>query len=237
MPEVRIRTVWITRALPGAHATANRVASLGFEPILAPLIEVQPTGAGPIDLAGVGALAFTSANGVWAFASRSDVRDLPVFTVGAATARSARSAGFADVRSAEGDVTALAAMIKAAPRPNRLVLHAGAAEPAGDLVGALTAAGIAARRLDVYESVDVDPPPDARARLAGADIVLVHSPRAAAALARVIMEISDFHPDVLCLSAAIAAPLEGLELGGLAIAAAPTEDALMALLTARRSPA
>jgi len=223
--------------LPGARVTADRVAALGFEPVLAPLLAIQSTGEGPIDLMGVGALAFTSANGLRAFAARSEVRDLPVFTVGAATARSARSAGFKDVSSAEGDVASLALFIQAAPRPDGLILHAGAAEPAGDLAGFLAAMGIAARRLDVYQSVEASPAPEVLARLLGAEIILCHSPRAAAALARVIALEPHRHPAVLCLSPAVAAPLNGLGLAGLAAAAAPTEDALMALLSQWRSPA
>jgi len=232
-----MRTVGITRALPGARVTADRVASLGFEPIIAPLIAIQPVGEGPIDLAGVGALAFTSANGLRAFAARSEVRDIPVFTVGAATARSARSAGFTTVSSAEGDVAALAVFIQGAPRPDGHILHAGAAEPAGDLAGTLKAMGIAARRLDVYESVAASPDPGLMAKLLGAEMILAHSPRAAAALARLIALSPDRHPAVLCLSHAVAAPLNGVALAGLAVAAAPTEDALMALLTGWRAPA
>jgi len=227
-------TVGIIRALPGARATAARVASLGFAPVVAPLIVIRPTGEGPIDLTGVGAFAFTSANGVRAFRARSGVRHLPVFTVGAATARSARSAGFENVRSAEGDVTALALFIQAASRPDGLILHAGAAEPAGDLSGDLMAMGIAARRLDVYESLEAEPAPDLLARLTGADIILAHSSRAAVALARVLAPAPGRGPSVLCLSSAVAAPLESLDLPRLAVAAAPTEDALMALLAAYR---
>lgn len=232
-----MRTVWITRAMPGARATAERVASLGFRPILAPLIEIRPTGEGALDLAGAAALAFTSANGVRAFCARSDVRDLPVFTVGAATARSARSAGFETVTSAEGDVTALVAFIQAVPSPAGLIVHVGATEPAGDLVGALTAMGIPARRIDVYDSVEAALAPEVLAGLTAADIILAHSPRAAAALARVLLSAPDHRAAVLCLSAAVAAPLEAVALEELAVAAAPTEDALMDLLAARRPPA
>jgi uroporphyrinogen-III synthase len=230
-----MRTVGITRALPGARVTADRVASLGFEPILAPLIQVQPKGEGPIDLTGVGALAFTSGAGVRALAARSAVRDLPVFTVGAATARAARAAGYTNVSSAEGDVATLALFIQGAPRPGGPILHAGAAEPAGDLAGALTAMGIAARRLDVYETIETAPDPAVLAKLMGADIVLAHSPRAAAVLARVMALNPDRHPAVLCLSRAVAAPLTGLARAGLAVAVAPTEDALMTLLTSWRA--
>jgi uroporphyrinogen-III synthase len=97
--------------------------------------------------------------------------------------------------------------------------------------------GIAARRLDVYESVEVALAPEVLAELAEAEIILAHSPRAAAALARVLRSAPGLFPAVLCLSQAVAAPLEGLALGGLVVAPAPTEDALMALLSARRAPA
>jgi uroporphyrinogen-III synthase len=64
-----------------------------------------------IDLTHVAALAFTSVNGVEAFARLSAERRSPVFAVGDRTARAAREAGFADVVSADGDVEALAALI------------------------------------------------------------------------------------------------------------------------------
>ncbi|MBA3811547.1 MAG: uroporphyrinogen-III synthase, partial [Caulobacteraceae bacterium] len=48
------KTIWVTRACPGARVTAERVRALGFEALAAPLLEVRPLAGGPIDLAGVG---------------------------------------------------------------------------------------------------------------------------------------------------------------------------------------
>ena len=48
--------VWITRARPGAEATAAKVAALGFQPIVDSLLKVAPIAA-DIDLSGVAALA------------------------------------------------------------------------------------------------------------------------------------------------------------------------------------
>src|SRR5665213_231416 len=48
--------VWITRALPAAAATAERVRDLGFEAVVAPLLAVRQIAA-KIDLADVAALA------------------------------------------------------------------------------------------------------------------------------------------------------------------------------------
>src|SRR4051812_26476328 len=130
---VRRQRIWITRAQPGADVTAERVRALGHDAVVAPLLAVKPLADVHIDLSGVAALAFTSANGVRAFADVSGDRSLKVFAVGAATAAAARAAGFRSVLSADGDVDALAEGI--AMRRTELrgaVLHPGAAEPAGD---------------------------------------------------------------------------------------------------------
>ena len=101
--------IWITRAQPEAEATAGRIRALRHEPVVAPVLEVRPSLDAPA-LEGVGALAFTSRNGVRAFVALTPERDLQVFTVGDATAAAAREAGFTDVASASGD---------AAPGPRR----------------------------------------------------------------------------------------------------------------------
>ena len=222
--------VWITRAQPGAKATAARVAALGFTPIVDPLLEVAPIEA-TIDPAGVAALAFTSANGVQAFARLSNERALPVFTVGGATALAARQAGFARVSSADGDVEDLARLIvDAAPGP---VLWAGAQEPAGDLVAALDAAGVAARGVAVYETVQRAPSEATLSLLDRPLTVLLHSPRAARGLAAVLERRPAPALRALCLSPAVAAALEDVvEPRSVARAPRPDETALLSLLGA-----
>ena len=84
-------TVWITRAEPGAAATAERVAAMGHKALVAPLLRIEPLADVQIDLTGVAALAFTSANGVRAFAGLNPRRDIRVFSVGAGTTAAAAS--------------------------------------------------------------------------------------------------------------------------------------------------
>lgn len=211
-----IRRVWITRAQPGAARTAARLMALGFEPVVAPVLEIRPL-APVIDLTGIEALAFTSVNGVEAFAALSGERGLPVFTVGDVTAEAARGAGFADVRSAAGDVHALARLIAdAAPGP---VLVPGAAEPAADLAD-LLAGKVEVQAVAVYEAVETGVPAPA-----GFDAVLVHSPRAARALAMHAWALDDRL--AVAISANAAEPLEDLSLREIRIAAAPTDAALI----------
>ncbi|MET3664106.1 uroporphyrinogen-III synthase [Caulobacter sp. 1776] len=222
--------VWITRARPGALATADRVAALGLTPLVDPLLTVEALDV-EIDLSHATALAFTSANGVEAFARLSNERGLPVFAVGRATAKAAQSEGFATVSSADGDVEDLCALIAAgAAGP---VLWAGAREPAGDLVGMLRSCGVMAKGVAVYETRERAPSVETLARLDAPLTVLLYSPRAAKVLAGILGRRRAPGLRALCLSEAVAAPLSGLkELGSVAFAPRPDESALLALLTA-----
>src|SRR5689334_13474006 len=207
MPRRR-QKIWITRAQPGADVTAERVRALGHEAIVAPLLTVKPLSDVAVDLSGVAALAFTSANGVRAFADISPERALRVFAVGAATAQAARAAGFRLVLSADGDVEALAEGIgKRRGELRGAVLHPGAAEPAGDLAGALAKHGIEARRLILYETVPVKLAPELAAELVQADAALLHSPRAAKALAALLKAHPAPRLRALGLSKAVIKPL------------------------------
>ena len=230
MPRRRQR-IWITRAQPGADVTAERVRALGHEAIVAPLLAVKPLADVDVDLAGVAALAFTSANGVRAFADLSGERNLRVFAVGAATANAARAAGFRLVLSADGDVEALAEGI--AKRRGELrgaVLHPGAAEPAGDLVGALNGLGVEARQLVLYETTPVKLAAERAGQLVQADAVLLHSPKAAQVLAGVLKA----HPAptlrALGLSKAVVKPLARAKVGAKAFPPMPLEAALLYLI-------
>jgi uroporphyrinogen-III synthase len=145
-------TVIVTRPEPDAGAFAELCRASGLEPVLSPMMEIGIKNAAP-DLSGVGAVAFTSANGVRAFAANSAVRDLPVYAVGKVTARAAREAGFSDIRAAGGDVGSLAAHIGAEIGEERsAVLHVAGETLAGDLVAMLEARGIPARRQTLYSA-------------------------------------------------------------------------------------
>lgn len=184
------------------------------------MLEIRPL-APVVDLGGAAALAFTSRNGVDAFAGLSRERDLPVFTVGDATAEAARESGFGRVRSAGGALADLAALLIAeAPRPG-LLLVPGALEPAGDLA-ALLSGRIRVRALPVYEAVEtgVAPPP-------AFDAVLIHSARAA----RAVAERGPFAGvRAAVLSEAVARALGGRSGLEIRIASAPDEAALLEAL-------
>ena len=229
--------IWVTRTSPDAEATAERLRALGHAPLVAPVLEVRPVGAPGPSLVGVGALAFTSRNGVAAFAAVCATRDLPVFVVGEATARAARAAGFANVQSADGDVTALADLIvHCRDGFSGVLLHPGAHAPAEGLPGALKTQGVAARAHPVYRTEPATLPIAVTAALAARplelDGVLVHSPRAAQCLAALPdLQRAAQLIDAFCISAAAAAPLRSLDLRSVAVAPHPDETALLNLLS------
>jgi uroporphyrinogen-III synthase len=229
--------VWVTRAQPGADATAERLKAAGFEAIVAPVLEVRPVPDREIDLSGVGALAFTSANAVTAFAALRPERDLAVFAVGDATAEAARRCGFAEVTSAKGDARALAAMLAAGRgKIAGVVLYGAAAEPSVDLRALLANEGVAVRQVPLYETAPLPAPQAVIARLPEIDAVLVHSARAARSLADMLSVHAAPRLAAFCLSAQVAAALGDARLGLLVTAAGPTEAQLLSLLSSRFAP-
>lgn len=227
-----IRRVWVTRAEPGAARTADRLTALGFTPIVVPLLTLAPLpgalDAAP-DPAAVAVLALTSPNGVEAFAPLIPrFRDHPVFAVGDATAEAARAAGFADVRSASGDIHALARLIAAEAPPGPL-LAPGAREPAGDLPALLPDRPV--QRLPVYAAFETHVPAPATF-----DAVMLHSPRAARALAADLPRAASSGRIAICISEAAATPLHPFDFAEIRIAAAPDEPAMLSALGKPAAP-
>jgi uroporphyrinogen-III synthase len=223
--------IWITRARPGADATAARVRALGHEPFVAPLLEVRRAPDVRLDLSGVAALAFTSANAVRAFAELSEERGLRVFAVGAATAQAAKAAGFRHVLSADGDVAALAEGIAARRSEiGGVVLHPGAADPAGDLAGALAPSGVEVRQITLYETVEATLSSDEIAALQQIDVALVHSPKAGEVLATVLQAHPQPHLKLLAISQAALKPLLATPAAAKLSSPFPLEAALLNLI-------
>ncbi|QGZ96858.1 uroporphyrinogen-III synthase [Terricaulis silvestris] len=169
--------VAITRAAPENARTAERVRARGGEAVLAPLLTIVPCGY-DTNTAGAQAIIFTSSNGVRAFPDVRGARNRVVLAVGDVTAEAAREAGFTDVRAADGDVESLAALVHTSLDPAKeKLIHIAGDHVAGDLGGALRAAGFTVERRLAYASVAVSALP--AAFNAPLDAVLFHSARAA----------------------------------------------------------
>jgi uroporphyrinogen-III synthase len=226
--------VAITRALPDAERTAERLRELGAEPILAPLLNVIPC-AYDTNVEEAQALLFTSANGVRAFPDARRLHAKPVLTVGDATAEAARAAGFTNVRSADGEVSALVELAKENLAANAgKLIHIGGEDIAGDLVGELTAAGFTVERRIAYAArAALSAPP---ALLQPLDIVLFHSARAADTFVRLGAPNAG-RLTAACLSQAVADAAGKAWWGRIVVSPAPREDALLRAALAPNSPA
>lgn len=188
-----------------------------------PLLAIRSLPQAKPDLEGVSTIAFTSRNGVSAFAELTPRRDRRVFAVGEATAQAARDAGFADVRSADGAIGDLVALIARAMRPEERLLAAVAREPVADLQ-ALLAGRVQVETLAVYEAIEtgVGAPDDVAA-------ILIHSPRAGVALATLGAQAVE-QQCIVAISAQAAAPLNGLPVADLRIARHPSEAGMLEAL-------
>ncbi len=230
--------VLITRPEEDARPLAERLAARGIETLVEPLLIIVPVAGAELDLDGVQALLVTSANGARALARASARRDLPVYAVGEASGARARALGFAAVRSAGGDVEALADKVIAELDPGAgTLVHVAGSALAGDLAGRLGGAGFEARRTVLYEARTVATlSPDCLAALEGGslDAVLLFSPRTAASFVRLAGQAAVAHccreVAALCLSEAVAGAAAKLDWRRLEVASEPTAESLLDLL-------
>ena len=232
----------ITRPAEDAGPLLEALNRRGHDGIIAPMLRIAfPDEPEPLNLEDAQGVIFTSANGVRGFERIEVRRDLPVFTVGDASAASARAAGFRRVASASGAIGDLADLIRRSVRPDKGVLvHVGGNRLAGDLAGMLRPEGFAIRREIVYRSEAVPVmPASAQAALEGGAVAgaLFFSPRTAEVFATLAQAagLNDRLGGItaLCLSSAVARQLErscALDVwAAVKVAERPATDALLDL--------
>ena len=227
--------VLVTRPMADADEIAALLKTRGHAAIVAPLLSVHFQDGPPIELAGIQAILATSANGVRALSQRIERRDLPLFAVGPQTAEAARRAGFASIKSADGDAVALA---KAVPTwvsaRNGPLLHASGADGGGRLAKMLHDSGFTVRTEYLYKVESVAKlPAIARDALTGGslDAVLVFSPRGARTFANCVegagLAIAASDLVGVCISEAAATALAPLVLREIRVAAQPNQSSLL----------
>ncbi len=228
----------VTRPQDDSERTATALRARGHDVLVAPLIQVEPVAAA---IRGSwAAVIITSANAPGAIAThpaRAALIKLPLFAVGRRSADAARQAGFADVTTAGGDVRDLVRLIVArrADASGPLLYLAGE-DRAADLIGELTARGIAAEMAVVYRAATAPFPPELITALKAGEIdaVLHFSRRSAdnylAGAAQAGITKQALAVRQLCLSAQIAEPFVGAEAGHVAVAKRSDEASLIALL-------
>jgi uroporphyrinogen-III synthase len=175
--------VIVTRARGDAARTAAALRARGHESLLSPVLEIVATGV-EIVAEHAGALITTSAHAFDALAPEDAQRlaPLPLFVVGARTAKAAVDAGFAPPRLVAAHVVELAQQIATAlPAPARLLYLAGH-DRKPDLETALGDQGHVLDVVVTYEAraIEALSPETAKALARGeADAVLHFSRRSA----------------------------------------------------------
>ena len=180
----------VTRPEADAGRLMAELARCGHEAVMAPLMDIHHFEDAELPKRAAGhdwqAILITSANGARALAARSEagsLKDVPVFAVGRASAEAASAAGFTNVRSADGDVEALADLVGSELEPEAgPLLHVAGSVTAGDLQVMLGVKGFEVARAVLYEARAAKILPDtAHAALEARDVdgVLLYSPRTA----------------------------------------------------------
>ena len=207
--------VLVLRPEPGAGATVDKARKLGLDTLAVPLFEIEPVTWRAPDAASFDGLLLTSANAVRFAGERlNELRSLPVYAVGEATADAAREAGFDIASTGEAGVDRLLGSIE----PELKLLH---------LCGADRREPQDARQsivpLVVYRAVELDVPD---LDDVGAVVALIHSPRAGRRFADLVKDRRSI--SIAAISAA-AADAAGGGWKSRGVADEPSDDALLAL--------
>lgn len=237
--------VLVTRPTEDAERLAAPLRDLGIGVVVAPLLTVVDCHPDPVpDFVTARGLIVTSANGVRALqrclrkASVPDaVYALPVLAVGEHTAGLLREAGFTDVRSANGDSSALLDLAcRTFTVGSGPLYHLAGVETAGNLSGELRAKGYDCTHVPLYETTPAPflPSEVVRAFRSGElDGVVLCSARTAQVFASLVHQagLDDRMASVTawCLSQAVADSLGDLRFAAVHCAAEPGQDALLAL--------
>jgi uroporphyrinogen-III synthase len=231
----------LTRPEPDAQRTAAALRAQGHDVVAAPLLRIAPVTDAQIGDGPWAAILITSANAADAIAAHARVtplRALPVFAVGQRSAEAVAAAGFADVTSADGNVTDLARLVAARMQPAAPLLYLAGEDRSGDLAGDLRARGFAVETIIVYRAVAATglPTVAAEALSSGIDGVLHFSRRSAEAYVNAAraagMLANALKPVHFCLSAQVAEPLAQAGTADIRVAERPSEAALLALIAA-----
>jgi uroporphyrinogen-III synthase len=226
--------VLVTRPEPGASETAARLAALGRQPLVAPVLRIAPR---VVSLTrSPQAVLVTSGNALPALPTSLHGR--PLLAVGEATAARARAAGFATVHSAGGDAAALAALVArlCRPRDGSLLLVSGAGQ-GGRLAAALRTQGFCVQRRVAYAAEPVAALPDAAlAALQAGEVraALFFSAETArvfvALLRRALPDQAVRDVAALALSPSVERTLRPLPWRAIRVASHPNQDELLTLL-------
>jgi len=231
--------ILITRPRSDAEVLAVQLHALGHTTLIEPLIDIVFADGPALDLTGLQALLFTSANGARAAARRTTDRTIRVLAVGRATGAEARALGFMRVSESTGEgVETFAHTVREQLNPaHGTLLHITGTVMAGDLKGALEPSGFVVHTEQLYDARPADAlsaPFTAELTAGRIDAATFFSPRTADRFVTLIKAAGLTLPcekiTALALSDAVAKALAPLRFRKILTAAHPNTAALLDLL-------
>jgi len=209
--------VLILRPEPGASATLERARERGLDAFAIPLFEIEPVEWKAPDAASFDGLLITSANAVRSAGDRLfELRGLPVYAVGLATADAAREAGFDVASSGDAGVERLLGSIEQDLR----LLHLCGEDRKEVGSGKQRIEAIPVYRSRAKGDIDLSN--------AKASVALIHSPRAARRFSELVAASDKGSIAIAAISREAAdAASDGWRV--VESADAPTDEALLAL--------
>ncbi len=229
----------VTRPEPDSARQAEALRRRGHEAIVSPVLRMVLLPDVKLALDNVGALIVTSCNALRAIGGRGDLdrlRSIPLYAVGAATARLAREQGFGRVVEGPGTGEGLAALIaEHFPDRSKNVLHLSGEDLSFDMQAALETHGIKTGRAILYRTDPADSlTVEAQSAIATGDVdgVILMSARTAQYYVQLVRaaNLKDRAGAIpcYCLSAAVAAAV--MLDAEKCVAPMPHEDSLLALI-------
>ena len=228
--------VMLTRPRPESEVLAEQLRAPGEEILIEPMLNIVASNE-PVSLEGIQAVLATSANGVRCLAATIDQRDLPLFAVGDATARSAADAGFTRIENAQGESEALGRLVAARLSPaDGSLLHIRGQNIAGDLAGQLETQGFTVTSAILYRAepaTELSSAARSWLETEKCDAILFFSPRTARTFVSLLnatgLQACCARITALCLSQAVADEAAAISWGDLRIAMTPDSTAMIQL--------
>ena len=208
--------IWLTRTRPAADESAKQWRAAGFDPIVEPLLEIEPVHHEPIPTEAV--VIFTSKNGV----AHTVCGGQRAICVGNATAEKAKAAGYRDVVSVDGTSAEVKRWLCENLPKTQIIYHASGWYAYGSITEYLLRMGYRASRVKTYRSVP---------RRIWPEGVVSYVAFYSSLAAQVFASLSD-NRDIsgltaVCISQNNARELTGLALKSIHIAKRPREDELI----------
>lgn len=229
-------TILITRPEPEGQATAERLAALGLQSVVAPVLTISPTHQ-TAPLASYHATLATSANALRLMEPRLRRRLLktPLYCVGEKTADAARLRGFHDVHIADGDGKGLARLVLRDFPHKAHFLYLTGTPRKPHLEDELRNSGANLVAVDLYRSDAIREWSNDTKREVQLTTQILHYSRASAEAFLDLIRCDGFIAKLgsarhLCLSEDVAIPLRNERFKTVLIAAKPHESALFELI-------